>query len=170
MINNINKLPETQFINLFANIFENSQFIAVALYKKKGDGFSDFKDLMNKMMDIFENTTKEQKLKILNSHPDLANKTKVSSLTDDSKKEQQNAGLDSCTKEEFDEFKKLNDLYKKKYNFPFILAVKGKNKNEILDNFKKRISSNPEIEFDEATKQVKQIAILRLENLNKKGI
>jgi len=168
MINNINKLPETQFIKLFANIFENSQFIAEDLYRKKGEGFNDFGDLTKKMMDIFENTTKEQKLKILNAHPDLANKTKVSSLTDDSKKEQQNAGLDSCTKEEFDEFKKLNDLYKKKFNFPFILAVKGKNKNEILDNFKKRISFNPTTEFDEALKQVKQIASLRLKELNNK--
>ena len=169
MINNINKLPETQFIKLFANIFENSQSIAGDLYKKKGDGFNDFDDLTKKMMDFFDNTTKEQKLKILNSHPDLANKTKVSSLTDDSKKEQQNAGLDSCTKEEFDKFKKLNDLYKKKFNFPFILAVKGKNKNEILDNFKKRISFNPTTEFDEALKQVKQIASLRLKELNNKG-
>ena len=168
MINNINKLSEIQFIKLFANIFENSQSIAGDLYKKKGDGFNDFDDLTKKMMDIFDNTTKEQKLKILNSHPDLANKTKVSSLTDDSKKEQQNAGLDSCTKEEFDEFKKLNDLYKKKFNFPFILAVKGKNKNEILDNFKKRISFNPTTEFDEALKQVKQIASLRLKELNNK--
>ena len=170
MINNINKLPETQFIKLFANIFENSQSIAGDLYKKKGDGFNDFDDLTKKMMDIFDNTTKEQKLKILNAHPDLANKTKVSSLTDDSKKEQQNAGLDSCTKEEFDEFKKLNDLYKKKFNFPFILAVKEKNKNEILDNFKKRISFNPTTEFDEALKQVKQIASLRLKELNNKGL
>ena len=168
MINNINKLSEIQFIKLFANIFENSQFIAKALYEKKGDGFDNFENLTKKMMDIFENTTKEQKLKILNSHPDLANKTKVSSLTDDSKKEQQNAGLDSCTKEEFDEFKKLNDLYKKKFNFPFILAVKEKNKNEILDNFKKRISFNPTTEFDEALKQVKQIASLRLKELNNK--
>ena len=170
MINDINKLSEIQFIKLFANIFENSQFIAKALYEKKGDGFNDFENLTTKMMDIFENTTKEQKLKILNSHPDLANKTKVSSLTDDSKKEQQNAGLDSCTKEEFDEFKKLNDLYKKKFNFPFILAVKGKNKNEILDNFKKRISFDPTTEFDQAIKQVKQIASLRLKELNNKGL
>ena len=168
MINNINKLSEVQFIKHFSNIFENSQFIAEDLYKKKGDGFNDFEDLTKKMMDIFENTTKEQKLKILNSHPDLANKTKVSSLTDDSKKEQQSVGLDSCTKEEFDEFKKLNDLYKKKFGFPFILAVKGKNKNEILNNFRKRVSSEPEIEFDEAIKQVKQIASLRLKELNNK--
>ena len=170
MINNINKLPETQFIKLFANIFENSQFIAEDLYRKKGEGFNDFEDLIKKMMDIFNNTTKEQKLKILNSHPDLASKTKISSLTDDSKKEQQSSGLDSCTKEEFDEFKKLNDLYKKKFNFPFILAVKGKNKNEILNNFRKRVSSEPEIEFDEAIKQVKKIASLRLEGLNNKDI
>ena len=158
MINNINKLSEIQFIKLFANIFENSQFLAEDLYRKKGEGFNDFEDLIKKMMDIFDNTTKEQKLKILNSHPDLANKTKVSSLTDDSKKEQQNAGLDSCTKEEFDEFKKLNDLYKKKFNFHFILAVKKKNKNEILDNFKKRIYFNPTTELHEALKQIKKIA------------
>ena len=170
MINNINKFPETQFIKLFANIFENSRFIAEDLHKKKGDGFNDFGDLTKKMIDIFDNTTKEQKLKILNSHPDLADKTKISFLTDDSKKEQQNAGLDSCTKEEFDEFKKLNDLYKKKFNFPFILAVKGKNKNEILDSFRKRIASDPEIEFDEAVRQVKQIASLRLKELNNKDI
>jgi len=168
MINKINKLPESDFIKFFANIFENSRFIAEELYKKKGAGFNDFSDLTQKMLDVFHNTTQKQKLEILNSHPDLADKTKITSLTDDSKKEQQNAGLDSCTREEFDEFKKLNDLYKKKFNFPFILAVKGKNKNEILDNFKKRVSSNPETEFDEVIKQVKQIAILRLEEIKNK--
>ena len=167
MINNINKLSEIQFIKIFANIFENSQFMAEDLYKKKGEGFKNFDDLTNKMMDIFDHTTKEQKLKILNSHPDLANKTKVSSLTDDSKKEQQNAGLDSCTKEEFNEFKKLNDLYKKKFGFPFILAVKGKDKIEFLSNFQTRVNSEPQIEFEEAVKQVKKIASLRLEQLKK---
>jgi len=169
MINNINKLSEVQFVKLFANIFENSQFIAEALYKKRGNGFSNFEDLVKKMMNIFENTTKEQKLEILNAHPDLADKTKISSLTPDSKKEQNSAGLDQCTEDEFDEFKKLNDAYKK-FGFPFILAVKEKNKNEILNNFRKRVSSEREIEFNEAIKQVKKIATLRLEDLNNKGI
>ena len=168
MINNINKLSEVQFIKCFSNIFENSQFVAEALYKKKGDGFGNFEDLVQKMMSIFENATKEQKLKILNAHPDLADKAKITSMTSDSKSEQNSAGLDQCTEVEFNEFKKLNDLYKKKFNFPFILAVKGKNKNEILDNFKKRIASNPEIEFDEGIKQVKQIASLRLKEIENK--
>ena len=62
---------------------------------------------------------------------------------------------------------KLNYTYKK-FGFPFILAVKGKTKIEILNNFRKRISSNPEKEFNEAVNQVKQIAILRLKDLNDK--
>ena len=167
MINKINKLPESEFIKVFANIFENARWIAEELYKQKP--FNDFEELSSEILAIFENATKDKQLKILNAHPDLANKTKINLLTPDSLKEQTNAGLDQCTKEEFSEFKKLNDTYKK-FGFPFILAVKGKTKIEILNNFKKRISSDPEIEFDEAIKQVKLIASLRLKELNNKGL
>jgi len=167
MINKINKLSKSEFIKVFANIFENARWIADELYMQKP--FKDFNELSSKMMNIFEMSSKEKKLKILNDHPDLGNKTKISSLTVDSLKEQKNAGLDQCTKEEFNEFKKLNDVYRK-FGFPFILAVKDKNKIEILNNFRKRINSNPQIEFEEAVKQVKKIASLRLENLNIKNI
>ena len=165
MINKINKLSKSEFTKVFANIFENSRWIAEELYKQKP--FGDFNELSSKMMNIFEMSSKEKKLKILNDHPDLGNKTKISSLTPDSLKEQKNAGLDQCTKEEFNEFKKLNDSYKK-FGFPFILAVKGKTKIDILNNFRKRVSSDPEVEFNEAIKQVKQIASLRLNELNNK--
>ena len=164
MINKINKLPQSEFIKLFANIFENARWIAEELYKQKP--FEDFNELSLKMMNIFEMSSKEKKLKILNDHPDLANKAKISSLTPDSLKEQTSAGLDQCTEEEFNEFQKLNNTYKK-FSFPFILAIKGKNKIEILNNFRKRINSEPEIEFKEAITQVKKIASLRLEDLKK---
>ena len=167
MINKINKLSQSEFIKVFANIFENARWIAEELYKQKP--FGDFGELSSKMMDIFEMSSKEKKLKILNDHPDLGNKTKISSLTPDSLKEQKTAGLDQCTKEEFSEFKKLNDAYKK-FGFPFILAVKGKSKMAILNNFRKRVNSEQQIEFEEAIKQVKKIASLRLENLNSKNI
>ena len=165
MINKINKLSETEFIKVFANIFENARWIAEELYKQKP--FGDFNELSSKMMNIFEISSKEKKLKILKNHPDLANKAKISSLTPDSLKEQTDVGLDQCTEQEFDQFKKLNDTYKK-FGFPFIIAVKGKTKAEILNNFAKRIYSDPETEFNEAIKQVKQIASLRLEQLNSK--
>ena len=165
MINKINKLSQSEFIKVFANIFENTEWIAKELYNQKH--FNNFEELSSKTLNIFETATKEKQLKILNAHPDLANKTKISLLTPDSLKEQVNAGLDQCTTEEFNEFKKLNDTYKK-FGFPFILAIKGKTKTEILNNLKKRIYSNPEIEFNEAIKQVKQIASLRLNELNNK--
>ena len=167
MINKINKLSQSEFIKVFANIFENARWVAEELYNQKS--FDNFEELSSKILNIFENTTKEKQLKILNAHPDLANKTKISRLTPDSLKEQTGAGLDQCTEEEFNEFKKLNNIYKK-FGFPFILAVKGKTKMEILNNFRKRISSDPEIEFNEAVKQVKQIASLRLKELNNKGL
>ena len=167
MINKINKLSKSEFIKVFANIFENARWIAEELYDQKP--FGDFEELSSKILNIFETTTKEKQLKILNAHPDLANKTKISLLTPDSLKEQTDAELDQCTEEEFNEFKKLNDTYKK-FGFPFILAAKGKTKMDVLNNFRKRISSDPEIEFDEAVKQVKQIASLRLKELNNKGL
>jgi len=167
MINKINKLSQSEFIKVFANIFENARWIAKELYNQKP--FEDFKDLSSKMLNIFENTTKEKKLKILNDHPDLGDRAKISGLTPESLKEQTGAGLDQCTKEEFSEFKKLNDAYKK-FGFPFILAVKGKNKIEILNNFRQRVKSKPDVEFNEAIQQVKKIAGLRLEDINNKGI
>ena len=165
MINKINKLPQSEFIKIFANIFENSGWIAEELHNQKP--FNDFKELSSKILNIFETATKNQKLEILNSHPDLASKTKISSLTADSLKEQAGAGLDQCTEEEFNEFKKLNDAYKK-FGFPFILAIKGKAKNEILSIFRKRVSSNKDFEFTEAVYQVKLIADLRLKELKNK--
>ena len=167
MINKINKLSQSEFIKVFANIFENSSWIAEELYNQKP--FNNFEELSSKILNIFGTSTKEKQLKILNAHPDLANKTKISLLTPDSLKEQTDAKLDQCTEEEFNEFKKLNNIYKK-FGFPFILAVKGKTKIEILNNFRNRISSDPEIEFDEAVKQAKQIASLRLKELNNKGL
>ena len=166
MINKINKLPQSEFVKVFANIFENARWIADELYNQKP--FNDFEELTSKILGIFDNATKEKKLKIIKAHPNLADKTKISLLTPDSLKEQTNAGLDQCSEEEFNEFNKLNENYKK-FGFPFILSVKGKNKNEILNNFRKRISSDPETELNEAIKQVRQIASLRLKELKNKN-
>ena len=135
MINKINKLSKSEFIKVFANIFENARWIAEELHNQKP--FDNFEELSSKMLNIFETTTKEKQLKILNAHPDLASKTKINLLTPDSLKEQTSVGLDQCTEDEFNQFGKLNDSYKK-FGFPFILAIKGKTKIEILNNFKKK--------------------------------
>ena len=166
MINKINKLSQSEFIKVFANIFENSSWIASELYKEKP--FDNFENLSSKILAIFDNATENQQLKILNAHPDLADKIKIDFLSSDSKKEQINAGLDQCSEKELNEFKDLNDKYKKKFGFPFIYAVKGKSKIEILSNFRQRVSYNINVEFNEAKEQLKKIAGLRLNEINKK--
>ena len=168
MLHKIEKLSKTEFAEVFGNIFEDASWIAKKLYEQKP--FKNFQNLSTKMISIFDETDYENKLKILNSHPDLADRTKVGSLTPDSNKEQSNAELDRCTEQEFNEFKNLNLKYKNKFGFPFIIAVKGKNKIEILANFKKRVMLDEQIELDEAINQVKQIATLRLDELKNKFI
>ena len=154
---------------LFIFIISCEHHESKIVFKEENNKVQKIKDL-KKNEEVKKITNNySTKLKILNNHPDLGNKAKITSLTIDSLKEQTNAGLDQCTKEEFDEFNKLNHAYKK-FGFPFILAVKGKNKIEILNNFKKRINSEPNIEFNEAVKQVKKIASLRLEDLKNKNI
>jgi len=161
-IDKFNKLSKTEFISIFGNIFEKTEWIAERCYESKP--YNNLDELVSKMMKIFENIEKERHLEILNSHPDLAVEKK---LTEDSKNEQKNSSLNQCTDEEFVEFKKLNEEYKKKFGFPFIVAVKGKNKEEILNSFRQRITNNINLEFEEAKKQVKKIASFRLDEIIK---
>ena len=166
MINKINNLSQGKFIEVFGNVFENASWIAEKLYAQKP--FRNFEDLSAKMLNIFELADKKNKLMILNSHPDLADKTKIGLLTTDSNKEQNTAGLDQCSEEEFEEFKNLNQKYKEKFGFPFIYAVKDKSKIKILNNFKERVAYDINVEFIEAVKQVKKIASFRINEIIKK--
>jgi len=157
---NLNNLNKDEFISMFGVIFEKTQWIAEKLFDQKP--FKDKDDLINKMTQIYESSSKNEILKILNAHPKLAVEK---NLTEHSSKEQSRANLKNCTQKEFDEFKILNNNYEKKFGFPFIIAVKGKDKIEILNNFRQRINNGIELEFIESKKQVKKIALFRLEEL-----
>jgi len=159
-INYLNSLSEIEFVSIFGSVFEKSEWIANEAYKLKP--FKDAEDLMNKMTNIYENSSKEIIVKIFNLHPKLAIEKK---LTNFSSKEQSGAKLDKCTKEELLEFENLNSNYEKKFKFPFIIAVKGKDKNNILNNFRQRIQNDYFIEFNEAKSQVKKIALFRLNEI-----
>ena len=162
LIDKFNKLNKSDFLSIFGNVFEKTEWIAEKCYDLKP--YNSIDELFLKMMEIFENAKKESHLEILNAHPDLAVEKK---LTKDSKNEQKNASLNQCTDQEFIEFNNLNKKYKKKFSFPFIIAVKGKNKEEILNIFRQRITNNINLEFEEAKKQVKKIASFRLNEIIK---
>ena len=156
----VNLLSENDFIDIFGNVFEKTNWIANKAFNLKP--YKNFNELMSTLIKIYENSSKEDCLKIFNRHPELAIEKK---LTEDSRKEQKNANLNRCNNEEFSEFQNLNYDYKKKFGFPFIIAVKGKNKNEILTSFRKRVKNEINLEFEEAKNQVKRIATFRLNEI-----
>jgi len=156
----INSLSENEFLSIFGSIFEKSEWIAIETFKLKP--FKNHQDLIDKMINIYNNCSKEKIVKIFNLHPKLAIDKKLTSF---SSKEQNDAQLNICTKKELKEFEKLNSDYEQKFKFPFILAIKGKNKNEILENFRIRLMNEYHIEFIEAKGQVKKIASSRLNEI-----
>ena len=161
-IKKINSLDKSEFLSIFGNVFEKSKWISEKVFDKKP--FKNLESFVSEIIGIYENSDNKTILEILNLHPELAVEKK---LTANSEVEQSKANLKQCTPGEFDEFKKLNTEYKKKFNFPFIIAVKGKNKNEILNYFRERINNSLDKEFFEAKKQVKKIATFRLEEIIK---
>jgi OHCU decarboxylase len=158
----LNTINENEFTTIFGSIFEKSEWIAIETFKQKP--FKNSKDLIDKMIKIYDSCSIDKVTNILNLHPKLAIEKKLTSF---STKEQTEAKLDKCSKEELEEFNKLNFNYEKKFQFPFIIAVKGKNKNEILKNFRSRINNNYETEFQEAKNQVMKIALFRLNEILK---
>ena len=159
-IDNINHLNKSDFLSIFGNVFEKTESVASEAFESKP--FKNFEDISIKMLNIYESYKKDKILEILNAHPELA---VAKRMTSESISEQASAKLNECSDEEYEEFKKLNIEYKKKFGFPFIIAVKGKNKNEILNNFKKRIQNDLNSEFIEAKNQVKKIASFRLKDI-----
>ena len=122
--------------------------------------------LAGAMAQVFRQGSDAERHAVLCAHPDLAGKLAAAKrLTADSTTEQASAGLDALTDAERAAFEDLNRRYTARFGFPFILAVKGLTKDEILQTFAARIENTPEAEFVEACRQVEKIARLRLKDM-----
>ena len=164
-IQDINKMSDDIFIDFFKNIFEKTPLLAKHSLSHKP--FKDKKHLINIFISEFKNLDNISKKRIINNHADLGNKIKINdNLTSLWKNEQKNAGLNNCTLEEYSFFNKMNNEFKLKFDIPFIFAVKGSNKNLIIEEFKRRLL-NDDIneELNESIKQVKKIVNFRLEDI-----
>ena len=159
------------FIAKFGGVFEHSPFIAERAY----DGGLVFVPLTAKgvhaaLVSVFRKAGREERLGVLRAHPDLAGRLAIAGeLTEDSKREQAGAGLDQLSAEEHARFTDLNTAYTEKFGFPFIIAVKGLGKQDILAAFEKRIHNSVEEEFETAAAQVERIALLRLLSMLPEG-
>lgn len=159
-------LAQSAFISMYGGVYEHSPWIAKQLYDR---GITPALDnpaaLADAMAAVVNGAVDDDKRTLLRAHPDLAGKLALADLTQSSQSEQTGAGLDQCTADELARFTELNDIYKKKFGFPFIFAVKGFHRTDILNAFERRVKNDVETEFNEAINQVHRIARLRLDAL-----
>ena len=152
------------FVSRFGGVFEHSAWVAERAYDARPDMPLTAEDVHAGMVVAFRNAAETERLDVLRAHPDLAGKLALAGgLTEDSKAEQASAGLDRLSPAEHARFTELNTAYMEKFGFPFIIAVKGLTKDNILEAFESRIGNTPRQELDAAAAQVEKIAALRLQ-------
>lgn len=153
--------------NIFFGVYEKSDWIIEDTYKRceSFDSYESFKDELMQTVSLSNNTLK---LSLLKSHPELTGKISIGELTKESLNEQNSAGLNKCSVEEFNELHALNKTYNEKFKFPFIIAVTGLNVKKILYYFRLRVLNDYETEFAEALLQVHKIAEIRINQIIKK--
>jgi 2-oxo-4-hydroxy-4-carboxy-5-ureidoimidazoline decarboxylase len=157
-IDEINHLSKTEFVEKLGWIFEGSPWVAERAWAH--GPFASLDALHAAMVAEVEHASTDEQLALLRAHPDLGARAKMSGA---SVAEQTGAGLDHLTSEEYDELTRLNTGYRDEFGFPFLIAVKGCTKDDILRSLRKRVAGSREEEFRTALEQVFRIARFRLE-------
>ncbi len=153
----LNELSREEFVNAVGWVFEHSPWVAERSAASRP--FKNVDALQQVMTDQVRAASHEEQLALLRAHPDLGTRARVS---DASTAEQAGAGLDRLTQAEFEKLQALNTSYREKYGCPFLFAVKGATKHDILAAIERRSQSPVEEEFQEALRQVYRIAGFRL--------
>ena len=155
----------TGFVTKYGGIYEHSPWVAERAAAVVGDDASV--DVIAAVMaDCVDNASEEQQLELIRAHPDLAGKAQIAGeLTAESTDEQSSAGLDRCTPDEYRRFNELNTAYHDKFGFPFVMAVRGSSRADILAAFEQRLGNDRDVEFETALAEIHKIARLRFDAL-----
>ena len=158
------RLTRTLFVERFADIYEHSRWVAEGAFDHGLPPETDTAaGLAAAMAAVVAAAPGERKRALIAAHPDLAGRlARAKRLTADSTREQESAGLDQLTPDELARFTALNDAYKSKFGFPFIIAVKGRSKHDIVAAFEQRLHNDEAAETATALAQIDRIAALRL--------
>ena len=159
-------MDEDQFLMTFAEVYEHSPWIAEKVWQQGvGARHDTVEGMYRALAQVFLNAPRLAQLQVLRAHPDLAGRVSARegpALTEASGREQASAGLTACSADQVRRFQELNRAYKRKFDFPFIMAVRGSTPAAILAAFTERLDNDPNTEFTAALREVNKIAKLRL--------
>jgi 2-oxo-4-hydroxy-4-carboxy-5-ureidoimidazoline decarboxylase len=160
----INAMDRAAFVQKFGGIFENSPWVAEKAWEKRP--FASLDDMHAAMVAVAKYAPAAMQLALLQSHPDLAGKeAEAGTMTASSVAEQASAGLNALSHAEMVQMSDLNAAYKKKFGFPFIIAVRMHTKEGILFEFNRRLHNDTQTEFANDLQNVYVITRLRLNKL-----
>lgn len=158
-------MDRTKFLATYGGVVEHSEWVAAAVYDS-GNISNDSSVMAESFESVFLASDPGQQLATLRAHPQLACGLAVPhAMTTDSVGEQSGAGLDQCSETEFAEFKQLNTAYIDRFGFPFIIAVKGRSRHDILRVFGERLENTRPVELQTALREVCRIARFRIEDI-----
>jgi 2-oxo-4-hydroxy-4-carboxy-5-ureidoimidazoline decarboxylase len=160
----INAMDRSAFIEKFGGIFEKSPWVAEYAWDRKP--FANVDDLHAAMVEGVKNAPLPSQLKLLQNHPDLAGKeAQAGAMTASSVSEQASAGLNALSKAEMSRISEFNAAYKKKFGFPFIIAVRMHTKEGIFFDFSRRLKNDTQTEYANDLQNVYAITRLRLDKM-----
>ena len=166
-VRELNDRDREGFVRAIGWVFEDSPWVAERAWDKRP--FASVDALHEALVDTVAAATFDEQLALLRAHPDLGSAPLASAggrpLSAASTSEQAGAGLGSLTKEELDRLRALNGTYRGKFGFPFLYAVKGSTKSDVLNALERRLTSTRDAEMQEALRQVYRIARFRLEEV-----
>ncbi len=155
------------FVRRFGHVYENSPWVAERAAAHLGRSV-DYDQIARLMADCVDNASREQQLELIRAHPELAARSRVADdLTEASLAEQASAGLDVLSADEVERFRALNGAYRERFGFPFVMAVRGSSRADILAAFESRLSNDRDTELENALVEIHKIARLRLEALGR---
>jgi 2-oxo-4-hydroxy-4-carboxy-5-ureidoimidazoline decarboxylase len=159
-IDELNGLDERSFVDALGEVYETSPWVAKRSRSERP--FDSLTDLDESMRTVVGEASRETRLDLLCAHPDLGERTE---MTDASESEQASAGLDELSPDQYERFQRLNETYRDRFGFPFIMTVKNESPDAIRAAMQDRIENSKEEEFQTALDQVHEIARLRLEDM-----
>src|SRR6266540_296991 len=151
-IDELNAADRNEFVEALGWIFEHSPWVAERAWERRP--FASAGALQEAMVSEVGCAASGEQMALLRAHPDLGTRARISAA---SSGEQAGAGLDRLKPEEFDRLQRLNAAYREKFGFPFLFAVKGSTKYDILRALEQRLAATPEEEYREALRQVYRI-------------
>ncbi|MFT3673882.1 2-oxo-4-hydroxy-4-carboxy-5-ureidoimidazoline decarboxylase [Aestuariivirga sp.] len=155
----VNAMTPADFVAAFGDVAEHSPWVAEQAALSRP--YPSREAMVAAFETALRGADQPAQLALIRAHPDLATRAK---LTDDSTREQKGAGLDTLSDAEFSRFTALNTRYKERFGFPFIFAVKGATKHQILASFEARVENSKDDEFAMALTQVLRIFRFRIED------